>query len=108
MIDITTLSDWPDYPPGDTDRFADVDWAAACEIALELVDAGGPWCPIDVPRDLPDSIRVGLELLLVSPPIDVTPRQLTDGGHRLAAMRSQGVRYTVGVLPSGTARLHTS
>lgn len=108
VIDITTLRDWPDYPPGDADRFTHVDWPTTCEIAIELAPIGRAWSPIKVPQDAPDDVRTGLELLLVAPPIDATPEQLIDGGHRLVAMRSQGVRFTVGASPNRTKPFSSS
>ena len=96
VIDIDELRDWPDYPKDAAERFSFVNWPAACSMAIAMIDVGAVWEPLAVPDDLPDGVRVGLELLVSTTPIDATPGQLTDGGHRLLAMKGQGVRFTVG------------
>ena len=98
LIDIDALRDWPDYSEADAARFAHLDWPRVCELARSMVEIGSVVFPVEIPTDLPDDVQTGLHLLLVIN-IDTTPEQLIDGGHRLLAMRNQGVRFTVGVGP---------
>jgi len=97
MIDLSQLRDWPDYEDNDSSRFDFVDWPAASSLALSRVELGAEWEPLAPPRGIPDSVRTGVELLISGMPIDASRNRLTDGGHRLLAMKNQGVRYTVGV-----------
>lgn len=95
-VDIEALTDWPDYE--DPERYDHIPWQPVCDLALSIVQFGEPSQQIYPSDDLPEPVQRGLELLLSIDPVHVTPRALTDGGHRLAAMKRQGVRYTVGVL----------
>lgn len=97
-IDIDALRDWPDYTDEDRRRFAHINWPEACRIALSLVDEGAPHAPFEeLPDGLDDAIFDGLKLLLQAQPIVARPHQITDGSHRLLAMKAQAVRFTVGV-----------
>lgn len=103
LIDIAALRDWPSYTTEDATRFAHINWPRVCDLALSMVEIGSEVRPVTLPEDLPTEVEVGLELLLVMH-IDATPDALVDGGHRLLAMRDQGVRYTVGVRTAGAQR----
>lgn len=95
---------WKDGP-----WYHDVDWqrvSTAVDEVLQRVCRNGAVAMSDlldplrrVRRTLRQPDTEGLDSL-VSWPIEVTRNQLHNGGHRLAAMRSQGVQFA----PSGCMR----
>lgn len=97
VVDVESVTKWPNYTEDDAARFAHIPWANVCELAFSMVTIGEPSTAVELPGGLADDIRNGLELVLVGMPIQVTKGHLIDGGHRLLAMRRQGVRFTIGV-----------
>ena len=83
--------------------YHDVDWSVVCAALDQLLQSTARnGCVVDlitelepVEKDLSDVNRAGLASLVVEP-ITVTKVQLTNGGHRLAAMRRQGVESVPG------------
>jgi hypothetical protein len=76
-----------------------VDWNVVCAAVAGLLQTKADGAVLvdligqlrQVEQELSDVDRQGLEALVLEP-ITVTQVQLTNGGHRLAAMRRQGVR----------------
>jgi hypothetical protein len=83
---------WRDSP-----WYASVDWAEASRIAFSLVTLGGvEFQPI--PEDLDHTIEEAVGSLLYFP-IDSDSEMIYNGGHRLSAMKQQGVSKTLGKSP---------
>lgn len=81
-----------------------VDWVAASAVARRLTCEAALECDVSLParvvaalpRELSPLVAEGVQSLLYWP-IDATPVQITNGGHRITAMRGQGVEVTLGV-----------
>lgn len=98
-VDVATTAAyelWKDDPWYDS-----VHWAEASQVALALVQLGSSDPPASIPRGLGRALEFAVGSLL-DWPIDADERDVIDGGHRLAAMKKQGVGKTLGRRPRPT------
>lgn len=101
VLDLDPLPIRNPYRP-ETTRWADcVNWAVVNEVAIAAVrktnGQSDPWQDYGAGLLRREVDREGLSSLFTWP-IDANPQQITNGIHRLSAMRKQGVSQTVGLL----------
>lgn len=99
IIDITTL-DLPDdsYYYGPSPYHDSIPWAEANRVARTLITPGAKAELVFAPSNLPEPVLRGVEALLAHPAIEVVDGIVYRGGHRLRAMRRQGVERTIGTV----------
>ncbi len=103
-IDLETVERYDPWRLENWDRYASVDWRQACEVMREVV---AELASRDALADLPDGLTLAGKQLaardveglysLWAEPITATAAQITNGGHRITAMREQGVRWAIGM-----------
>jgi len=105
IVLISTFAPVPDYTehrPSSTAFFADRDWSAinlAFLAAVRRSETRGSSLLVELDRVTADLSQDDTAALVEMwrEPITVSPAQITNGGHRTAAMRRQGVTWTIGM-----------
>lgn len=100
-IDLETVEEYEPWKPDSVEWAMGVDWAKLNDLVrrnLTSYPAGGVDLALanaEAEPSLSKAEQWGL-FTLYSEPIFATPRQITSGGHRIVAMRRQGVRWALG------------
>lgn len=100
-IDLETIGEYEVWKPATLRWARSVDWAKVTNLLRShLVRFPGDgveaaWRAASAAK-LSRADRAGLDSLFAEP-IYATPAQISNGGHRIVAMRTQGVRWALGV-----------
>lgn len=101
-IDLTTIDQYEIWKPDSLAWGSNVNWAKINDLVRDHLDDFPPNDPYSVRRnaealapDLTEADHEGL-FSLWRESIFATTFQITNGGHRITAMRAQGVRFALG------------